>query len=82
MSPANLASLIAIEIDDGQEVRRHGSLLCLHREILLVVAHDGNQHFARQGEEFLPKPAPQHGGAFGLIDNQVEQLLVLSSLEG
>ena len=82
MPAANLAPLIAIEVDDGQEVRRHGPLLCLHREVLLVVAHDGNQNLIRQGEEFLPKPAPQHGGAFGLVDNQVEQFLVLSSLEG
>ena len=40
-------------VRDRHECREELALLVLHREILLVAAHFGDEHFRRQLEEFL-----------------------------
>ena len=48
----------------------------LHREVLLVVPHHGDQHFFGQLQELRIEAAPDRRRIFGEIDQRFEQLVV------
>ncbi len=75
---ADDARRIALGVEHGQKMRRQPAARVLHREIFLVVAHHGDQHFFRQLEEFAIEVAEDHRGPLRQIDDRVEQFLVFA----
>ncbi len=69
---------IAVGVEDGEEVRRELAVGVFEREVLLVVAHDGDQDFGGQREILGIEAAENYRGTLGQVDNRVEQGLVFA----
>ena len=77
MPRANEARFVLIQIDDRQKIRREGSVLALHGEILLVAAHHCDQDFLRQLQIRGVKPTQYRRGILVEIRHQIHQVRVL-----
>ena len=73
MANDGLTRRIHLGIKDSDKVWRQRMLCIFHREILLVVAHDGHQHFFRQGQVFRLEVARQHAGPLGEMGDLLDQ---------
>ena len=51
MAGADQTFGVLVGIDDREEVRSEFTVFLFHGEILLVVAHDGDEDFVRQAQE-------------------------------
>ncbi len=63
-------------VGDGHEGRQERAALVLHREVLLVAAHLGDEHLGRQLEEFLVEGAGDPEGFFDQARHRLEQIIV------
>ncbi len=75
---ANEAVGIAVGVEHGEKVRQQLPVGVLDREILLVIAHHGDEHFGGQREEFGIEAAENHRRTLREIDDRVEQRLVFA----
>src|SRR5204863_6842271 len=64
---------VLIDIDDGQKVRSQLAVLLFHGEILLVVAHDGDQDFVREAQKGGIEIALDDTGIFVEIGHQLSK---------
>ena len=65
-------------VEHGEEMGREFSAGVFHREVLLVVAHDGDQNLLGKSEKLAVKASEDDRRRFGEIDYGVEQRLVLA----
>ena len=75
---ANQAVRISISVEHREKVRRQLSVGVFEREVLLVIAHDGDQNFGGQREKFGIEVAENYRGEFRKVDDGVEQRLVFA----
>ena len=69
---------IGNRVEHSKKVRRELSVGILNREVLLVVAHHGDQNFFGQREKFAIEVAEDDRRSFGEIDDGIEQSLIFS----
>ncbi len=69
---------IGHRVEHGEEVRREFAVGIFHGEVLLVIAHDGDQDFFGKGEKFAVEVAEDDRRRFGEIDDRVEQFLIFT----
>ena len=72
------AFVVDLGVEHGQEVRGELAVRVFDREVLLVVAHHGDQHFFRQGEVLGLEVAEDDGGPLGEVDDGLDQRLVFA----
>jgi len=65
-------------VKHGEKVRREFAVSIFNGEILLVVAHDGDEDFLGESKELAVKVSEDDGGSFGEIDDGVEQFLIFA----
>src|SRR5215469_14156812 len=78
MSPADESQRIAIGIKHGKKMREKLPFRSFERKILLVIAHDGDQHLFRQGKELGIKATDNHRREFGEVYYGIEQRFVFA----
>ena len=78
----NQALRVRLHVEHGHKVRSQIPLLVLNGEVLLVIAHHGNQDFARQMKKAFVE-ASEHGARpLGGIGDPIHQPLILDNLAG
>ena len=73
VAAAHEALGVGVDVHHRHELRRQLALGVLHREILLVVPHHGDQHFFGQFQELRIEAAGDGRGVFGEVDQGFEQ---------
>ena len=76
VAAAHEAFGVASDVHDGDERGGQFAIGVLHREVLLVVPHHGDQHFFGQFEELGVEAAVDGVGALGEVDQGFEQRVV------
>ncbi len=69
---------IAVGVQHGEEVRQQLAARIFQREIFLVIAHYGHQHFIGKREKFGIEVAQDDRRKFREVDDRVEQRLVFA----
>ena len=78
MPDDGLAGTVRDCIQNGEEVRCQLAVLCFDGEVVLVVAHDGDQHFLGEAEVLAFKAAGDDGRPLGKVRHLVDQGVVLA----
>src|SRR5262249_21008910 len=75
---ANHSITIPIGVEHGKEVRGQLSARVFHSEVLLMIAHYGDQHFLRQREEIAIEAAENHSRKLRKVHDSLQQLRVFA----
>ena len=72
------ALFIHLDVEHGEEVRQQLAVRTLDSEVLLVVAHHGDQHFFRQRQILGLEVTKNHSRPLGQMNDGFNQRLVLA----
>ncbi len=78
MADDGRAGSVDLSVQHGQKVGRQCPVSIFHREIFLVVTHDGDQNLLRQRQVFRLKVAGQYVRPFGKVGHLFDQIFVFA----
>ena len=70
--------VVYLRVEHGKEVRGQFAVRAFNGEVLLVIAHDGDEDFFRQREVFSFKLAENNRGPLGKVNNRFDQRFVFA----
>jgi len=72
------AFFVDLDVEDGEEVGQQLAVRAFDGEVLLVVSHDGDQHFFRQGQILGLEVAEDDAGPLGEVYDGLDERLVFT----